>query len=1339
MASAKGGVRRSVEPNITLFSPAEIRVAMIPVGEAPDAEFQRCASLITRHKQVKLSHVRTFHHEAHKTPFKHIPWKSGNMNFKFLGEEAALAPSPLSTLHAHRAVLGVIGILHCGHTRDLAKACRAFQQRCHAFKGAFTVRLFGFDPTDAQVGGGLLALPGLDTFPPGATPEHLQHHAEVVMHDYAACMLGELERWMLSASPAMLDLGSLVDAPEFTGAGPLEAVQTRLYSDEEVKTKKRYGRLQKAMGDHCLLAGSPRDALDHFNVAADLCRVVGDWVFQAGALEGQASAKALEAAMDAGGYTVNQASVFTDDKQWRRGRDGQASGTASEAGTPVSSRDLGSGDRQASGGVVTSGLEVEQSGSNGTAPQAADDALSQAGTGTSTAFGGPKFWKALRSSGVEGEVRAHMAEAKAALRRKGVLPLQAEADLKLARFLAGLHGEAARAEVSDLVTGVLSLVEGMPLPEDRMLAFVEGAGALGLVGSLRKRMLLLWQAVELSKYLGFPNLRSLEVARKALEPPDRHMDPVGLEEPWSTPRSALHRESPSLWPQVRAGCLEAILGLAIYAKQHAEVWEAAAVLLRDHPAELSPHRQQSLLENMLAAAAQMAPAERARPGPGPPPLLRFLAARPSAPALQLVALGAPAPASPGTPGGPFLYDPFAARRGVAAAAGAAAAAGHAPLEWVVGEPAAVEVEVSNPSAVSLRIDRMVLEVEYLGTHDARPVSPAAQPTSAWRNKPVSLNIPPATKPVRIQLEGTPQLPGTIAITGCKLSAFGGVTWVQAWEAPIPPLGQTFAVRGGGGGGHDARAAQLSLLSATRVHVLPALPTLELTLEHSDAASARLPEGLGLQPGAVAAAAAGGSAAAAEPWPCLRLLGGQRASLLLRVRNRGRVPAARAALEATCASASASGTAAARSEGLARLEVEVGALAAGLPLAPGAELTVPVDVAMPAHAPRGGDAEASGGAPPCELRFALDYGGAGAGPALGRRSVLVADVAPLRSVAVGRARFCAVPGVDAAAGGGTATARTTFILLVAATNRSAWHLDVRLARVSGGPDAGRCPAGVTLAPGESAEVAHALSTADEAAVASTVLARGEAGSAGSTITRRPGASAATVPEDGLEALRSVAAHALASALELRFTPAEGGGGGAAAQDGRVPLPERELSASLARPVLARLAGGGAVQGTLSATGGAGARACDLPPDALLEMVSSGRDGSSPGHSLAALVCGVGESVRLTLSLRAPVTSVRARAALTCGAVDGAWPAEAAGGGAAAFWTGQVEDIRLLLSPGKEPLTHSVSLRLAAPGRYRIGVEDLGCSWEDADQAADGGRAPPLLDVEPCYIHVTPALP
>lgn len=40
--------------------------------------------------------------------------------------------------------------------------------------------------------------------------EQLDNHAEVVMHDFAACLLGELERWMLNASPAMVDLNTLV-------------------------------------------------------------------------------------------------------------------------------------------------------------------------------------------------------------------------------------------------------------------------------------------------------------------------------------------------------------------------------------------------------------------------------------------------------------------------------------------------------------------------------------------------------------------------------------------------------------------------------------------------------------------------------------------------------------------------------------------------------------------------------------------------------------------------------------------------------------------------------------------------------------------------------------------------------------------------------------------------------------------------------------------------------------------------------------------------------------------------------------------------------------------------
>ncbi len=55
--------------------------------------------------------------------------------------------------------------------------------------------------------------------------------------------------------------------------------------------KKRYGRLQKAMGDISLLAGSPSDAFDHYITATELSQTSNDWVWRAAALEGTAQAK----------------------------------------------------------------------------------------------------------------------------------------------------------------------------------------------------------------------------------------------------------------------------------------------------------------------------------------------------------------------------------------------------------------------------------------------------------------------------------------------------------------------------------------------------------------------------------------------------------------------------------------------------------------------------------------------------------------------------------------------------------------------------------------------------------------------------------------------------------------------------------------------------------------------------------------------------------------------------------------------------------------------------------------------------------------------------------------
>ena len=59
-----------------------------------------------------------------------------------------------------------------------------------------------------------------------------------------------------------------------------------------------------------------------------------------------------------------------------------------------------------------------------------------------------------------------------------------------------------------------------------------------------------------------------------------------------------------------------VLATAILAQQHSDVWDAAAMLLREHAAELTPTRQASLLETLAAAASLMQGPQKSRPGAG---------------------------------------------------------------------------------------------------------------------------------------------------------------------------------------------------------------------------------------------------------------------------------------------------------------------------------------------------------------------------------------------------------------------------------------------------------------------------------------------------------------------------------------------------------------------------------------------------------------------------------------------------------------------------------------------------------------------------------------------------
>lgn len=64
--------------------------------------------------------------------------------------------------------------------------------------------------------------------------EQLERHAEVVMLDFAASLLGELEAWMLQASPAMVDLATFPDISHAFNGPPsvVDDIQKRMYSDE---------------------------------------------------------------------------------------------------------------------------------------------------------------------------------------------------------------------------------------------------------------------------------------------------------------------------------------------------------------------------------------------------------------------------------------------------------------------------------------------------------------------------------------------------------------------------------------------------------------------------------------------------------------------------------------------------------------------------------------------------------------------------------------------------------------------------------------------------------------------------------------------------------------------------------------------------------------------------------------------------------------------------------------------------------------------------------------------------------------------------------------------------
>eukprot|EP00798_Chlamydomonas_sp_ICE-L_P005284 gene5284-18530_t len=192
------------------------RHAILPVGPVPEELLEVYSEQIRNFHHVSLSATRSFYREPNqKTPFQHIDWKDGHMRFRFLNAEEARRKTRILDLHPSRKVAAVIGVVHCPMAPNIEQAYAQFQDISSQYPEAYVHRCFVFEPSEDHIRQESQHLKNLVMFPPGQS--HLEQHLEVWMHDLAALVLTELERWMLTSGPSVIKPGGYADSSEFTG------------------------------------------------------------------------------------------------------------------------------------------------------------------------------------------------------------------------------------------------------------------------------------------------------------------------------------------------------------------------------------------------------------------------------------------------------------------------------------------------------------------------------------------------------------------------------------------------------------------------------------------------------------------------------------------------------------------------------------------------------------------------------------------------------------------------------------------------------------------------------------------------------------------------------------------------------------------------------------------------------------------------------------------------------------------------------------------------------------------------------------------------------------------